>query len=91
VRLLRFRLKTLMLLVLLGALGTAAWLHLSRLETNDLVEQIAILGPFLVLVILKMGLVLGVRVRRARRNEATDRPLENRKRSPSSSRFTMGS
>jgi uncharacterized membrane protein YfcA len=91
VRRLRFRLKTLMILVLLAALGTAAGLHLSRLETNDLVEQFAILGPFLVLVVLKLGLVLGARVRRARRDEATDRPLEDRPGSPSSSRPTTGS
>jgi uncharacterized membrane protein YfcA len=90
VRLLRFRLRTLMLLVLLAALGTAAGLHLSRLDPEDFIEQFAILGPFLVLVVLKMGLVIEFRLRRARRNEPNERTLEDRPSSPSSSGFRTG-
>jgi hypothetical protein len=87
---LRFRLKTLMLLVLLAALGTTAFLHLSRLDPDDFIEHFAILGPFLVLVVLKMGLAFASRLRRAKRDEATDGPPEDQPQSPSSSGFTMG-
>jgi hypothetical protein len=65
-----------MFLVFFAALGMAAFLHLSRLEFEDFLEQLAILGPFLLLVILKLGLALGYRLRRGGRQKVTDRPLE---------------
>jgi hypothetical protein len=76
-RLPSIRLRSLMILVLFSALILAAFIHLARIDPLDLVDlklRLFVLMPFFLLIIAKLGLVLGSRARRLRSAAPTDRP-----------------
>ncbi len=63
----RFRLRSLMILVLIAALGLAAAAQVARMEPVDfdeIRERLALVGAFLILVLLKLGSVFAIRARR---------------------------
>jgi hypothetical protein len=63
----RFRLKSLMILILLAGLTMGAGLQISRMDPDDiedLKQRIFLLSPFLVLVLAKFGLIVAARSRR---------------------------
>ena len=77
-RLPRFRLAGLMLLVLLSALALAAYDQLSRLDAlawRIIGDGSVLCVPFLLMVLLKFGLVFSMRSRRRRAESTEDEPL----------------
>ena len=67
-RLPRFRLRSLMILVFLSSLAMATWVHVRRMDSSDLIEvgqRFFLFLPFLILVAAKSGLVAVFRSRRS--------------------------
>jgi len=64
----RFRLKTLMIVVFLSSLVLGTYVQASRMDAYDwtrLRERSIFFLPFLVLIVLKLGLVMAARARRS--------------------------
>ncbi len=75
-RVIRFRLRSLMILVLVSALGLAAFIPISKVnlnEINDLKPRVFLLGSFFLLVVAKLGLLIGTRAARHRSELSSDR------------------
>jgi hypothetical protein len=72
--LVRFRLRSLMILVLISALGLAAFTQGSKVKAiYDWKPKLIILGSFLIVVLAKLGLLIGMRMARGQPDVSDDR------------------
>ena len=68
----RFRLKSLMILILAAAIGFGVIAQIQRMEPIDFLEireRLVVLGMFLTVVILKSALILTTRAKRRSNNK----------------------
>ncbi len=85
----RFRLRSLMILILITAIVLGVGIPLSRLNLNeihDLKPRALLLGTFLLLVVAKLGLLVGLRARRYQTmlHGGEDEMIESSRETPSS-------